>query len=61
MAFDVTERAFRKGLLLFAPVGTGGATIKICPPLIMQPDAVLEGIDVLTQCFDEALSAGTDR
>ncbi|MBL3583015.1 aspartate aminotransferase family protein [Oleidesulfovibrio alaskensis] len=61
LAFDVTERAFRKGLLLFAPVGTGGATIKICPPLIMQPDAVLEGIDVLTQCFDEALSAGTDR
>lgn len=54
-AHDVVELAFRKGLLFFAPVGSG-ATIKVCPPLIMGEEALREGIGVL----DEAIAAAKE-
>ena len=54
-AHDVVEAAFRKGLLFFAPVGSG-ATIKVCPPLIIEEEALREGISVL----DEAIQCAKD-
>jgi 4-aminobutyrate aminotransferase / (S)-3-amino-2-methylpropionate transaminase / 5-aminovalerate transaminase len=54
-AFRVVEGAFQRGLLLFAPVGTGYATVKIAPPLPIEPDAVDEGLEVL----EEAMAAAT--
>src|ERR1051326_3645698 len=39
LAFDVVERSMRKGVLMFAPVGFGMATVKICPPLVIPEDA----------------------
>ena len=54
-AHDVVETAFRKGLLFFAPVGSG-ATIKVCPPLIIEEEALREGISVL----DEAIQCAKD-
>ena len=41
-AFDVVRRAMHKGVLMFAPVGFGGATVKISPPLVIPEDAIGE-------------------
>lgn len=57
-AFKVVEAAFTKGLLLFAPVGLGGATVKLSPPLVISEAAVCEAADVLAECF--ALAADKD-
>jgi 4-aminobutyrate aminotransferase/diaminobutyrate-pyruvate transaminase/4-aminobutyrate aminotransferase/(S)-3-amino-2-methylpropionate transaminase len=56
LAADVVRRCIEKGLLMFAPVGFGGATIKICPPLTIPEDAVREGLQVLDEAFAEALA-----
>ncbi|MHA1262190.1 MAG: aspartate aminotransferase family protein [Candidatus Freyarchaeota archaeon] len=55
-AFRVVEEAVRRGLMLFAPVGYGGATIKICPPLCITESAVEEGVDVLREAFAAVVS-----
>ncbi len=54
LAFSVVEKAFQKGLLMFAPVGFGGATVKISPPLTMTKEAVLDGLSALDEAVDEA-------
>jgi 4-aminobutyrate aminotransferase-like enzyme len=54
VAYDVVEKAFEKGLLFFAPVGAG-STIKIVPPLTMQKDALIEGLQVLREALCEVL------
>lgn len=55
LAFRVVERCYQKGLLMFAPVGFGGATIKISPPLVITADAVAEGISVLEEALVESM------
>src|SRR5262249_59233426 len=55
LAFDVVERAMRKGVLMFAPVGFGMGTVKICPPLVITEDAMVESVDALEEAFAEAL------
>src|SRR4051794_29886162 len=35
LAFDVVERCVEKGVLMFSPVGLGGGTVKISPPLVI--------------------------
>jgi 4-aminobutyrate aminotransferase-like enzyme len=57
LAHDIVWRSVAKGLLMFAPVGPKGCTIKICPPLCITEDAVREGCQVLAECFAEALAA----
>lgn len=49
-AFDLVWRTIEKGVLMFAPVGFGGATVKICPPLCITEAALLESL----QAFEEA-------
>jgi len=39
--------------LLFAPVGLGGGTIKLNPPLIINEGAVREGCFVLAESIKE--------
>jgi 4-aminobutyrate aminotransferase-like enzyme len=39
---------------MFAPVGLGGGTLKICPPLMTPEDAAREGVAVLGEAFKEA-------
>lgn len=56
LAFAVVEKAFQKGLLLFAPVGFGGATLKVAPPLTITSDAVHEGLAVLAEAIAEAIA-----
>jgi diaminobutyrate-pyruvate transaminase/4-aminobutyrate aminotransferase/(S)-3-amino-2-methylpropionate transaminase len=45
--------------MLFAPVGFGGASVKISPPLVIEEDALQEGAAVLGQATEEAVAATT--
>jgi 4-aminobutyrate aminotransferase-like enzyme len=54
LAFSIVEKAFQKGLLMFAPVGFGGATVKISPPLTITKEAVLDGLSALGEATDES-------
>lgn len=56
LAHNIIERCFQKGLLLFAPVGAWGQTVKIAPPLTIPRAAVEEGLAVLSQATDEAVN-----
>jgi 4-aminobutyrate aminotransferase-like enzyme len=41
--------AYERGLLMFAPVGFGGASVKIAPPLIITKEALDESLQVLRE------------
>lgn len=56
LAWDIVERCWEKGVLMFAPVGFGGATIKICPPLCIPEDALLESLAVFEEACAEVVS-----
>lgn len=56
LAFRVVERCMEKGLLMFSPVGLGGATIKIAPPLCVTTEAVQEGVSVLREALEECIA-----
>ncbi|MGQ9513443.1 MAG: aspartate aminotransferase family protein [Thermoproteota archaeon] len=53
-AFKIVEKSMEKGLLFFSPVGYGGATIKICPPLNITESAILDGIKALDEALGES-------
>ena len=57
LAHAIIERCFHKGLLMFAPVGAWGQTVKISPPLTIPREALEEGLEVLAQATSEAVSA----
>jgi len=57
LAHSIIERCFHKGLLLFAPVGAWGQTVKISPPLTTPVEALREALEVLSQATDEAVAA----
>lgn len=57
LAHSIIERCFHKGLLMFAPVGAWGQTVKIAPPLTIPRDALEEGLAVLTEATAEAVAA----
>jgi 4-aminobutyrate aminotransferase-like enzyme len=55
LAHAIIERCMWKGLLLFAPVGAWGQTVKIAPPLTIPLDALQESLAVLAEATDEAV------
>ena len=55
LAHRIIELCFQRGLLLFAPVGAWGQTVKICPPLTVTEEALLEACDVLDMAVDDAV------
>src|SRR5579862_1922558 len=57
LAWDVVRRVVEKGVLMFSPVGYGGATIKICPPLVITEAAILDSLAGLEEAFAEAIAA----
>ncbi len=57
LAHSIIERCFQKGLLLFSPVGAWGQTVKIAPPLTLPRAALEEGLAVLGQATDEAVTS----
>jgi 4-aminobutyrate aminotransferase / (S)-3-amino-2-methylpropionate transaminase / 5-aminovalerate transaminase len=54
-ALAINEACYRKGLLMFAPVGVAGECIKIAPSLGISRDALEEGIAVLSEAMQEIL------
>jgi len=54
LAFTIVEKCVQKGVMLYAPLGPGGGTIKINPPLVITEEALLEGLDVFAQALTEA-------
>jgi 4-aminobutyrate aminotransferase/diaminobutyrate-pyruvate transaminase/4-aminobutyrate aminotransferase/(S)-3-amino-2-methylpropionate transaminase len=55
LAWDVVERCVHKGVLMFTPVGLGGGTVKISPPLVITEEAIVESTAVLEEAFGEAV------
>ncbi len=58
LAHAVIQRCFEKGLLLFAPVGAWGQTVKIAPPLTITAEALREGVEVLAEAVNEVANQG---
>ena len=56
LAHGIVWHAVGRGLMLFSPVGLGGATIKICPPLCINEDGIVEGVEVLAEAFADVLA-----
>ena len=56
LAWRVVGRAVQTGLLLFGPVGYGGASVKLAPPLVIEQDAVVEAMAVLEAAFAYVLN-----
>lgn len=56
LAHAVAWHAVGRGLMLFAPVGLGGATIKISPPLCITEEAAIEGVATLAEAFGDCLA-----
>jgi 4-aminobutyrate aminotransferase/diaminobutyrate-pyruvate transaminase/4-aminobutyrate aminotransferase/(S)-3-amino-2-methylpropionate transaminase len=56
LAWDVVRRAVEKGLLMFSPVGYGGASVKIAPPLVIQEEPLRESLTVIEEALAEALA-----
>lgn len=51
-AFAIVKHAVEHGLMMFGPVGMGGGTVKLCPPLCITEEQLIEGLDVLEEAFD---------
>ena len=57
LAWEVVRRAVEKGVLMFTPVGFGGATVKIAPPLVITEEAIADSVSALEEAFAEATHA----
>ena len=57
LAWEVIHKCFFKGLLMFAPVGFGGGTVKISPPLCITEDAALEGCEVIREVLEALIGS----
>jgi 4-aminobutyrate aminotransferase / (S)-3-amino-2-methylpropionate transaminase / 5-aminovalerate transaminase len=55
LAWNVINRCFQKGLLLFAPVGLGGGCVKLAPPLCITEEALVEGCDVIAEAIRQSV------
>lgn len=52
----IVRGCIEKGLMLFNPVGFGGGSVKISPPLCITEEALLEGVSVLEESIDEVMA-----
>jgi 4-aminobutyrate aminotransferase/diaminobutyrate-pyruvate transaminase/4-aminobutyrate aminotransferase/(S)-3-amino-2-methylpropionate transaminase len=57
LAFEVVRRSVEKGVLMFSPVGFQGSTIKICPPLVITEEALLDSLAGFEEAVAEAIAA----
>ncbi|MCL4403031.1 MAG: aspartate aminotransferase family protein [Acidobacteria bacterium] len=55
LARDAVRRSIEKGVLMFSPVGPGGATIKIAPPLVITEAALRDSLAGFEEAFREAV------
>jgi 4-aminobutyrate aminotransferase/diaminobutyrate-pyruvate transaminase/4-aminobutyrate aminotransferase/(S)-3-amino-2-methylpropionate transaminase len=54
-ASAIVRRCVEKGLMLFSPVGYGGASVKLAPPLITSEEAVRDGLSALEEAIEEVV------
>lgn len=54
-AYEILKVCIENGLMLFAPVGTGGGTVKLAPPLNITEAQLIEGLDILEEAFQTVL------
>jgi 4-aminobutyrate aminotransferase / (S)-3-amino-2-methylpropionate transaminase / 5-aminovalerate transaminase len=52
-AWEVVRKCVESGVMMFAPIGVGGGAIKINPPLIISQEALLEGLEVVSEAVKE--------
>lgn len=53
-AHAITQAMYERGVLTFAPVGPGGGTIKLNPPLCITREALEEALEVFSEIVAEA-------
>jgi 4-aminobutyrate aminotransferase/diaminobutyrate-pyruvate transaminase/4-aminobutyrate aminotransferase/(S)-3-amino-2-methylpropionate transaminase len=53
--WNIVRGCVERGLMLFSPVGPGGGSVKICPPLSITEDAIREGVAVLEESMAAVL------
>ncbi len=53
LAAAIVRGCVEKGLLMFAPVGFGGASVKIAPPLTITEEPLRESLSVLAEVLQE--------
>jgi 4-aminobutyrate aminotransferase/diaminobutyrate-pyruvate transaminase/4-aminobutyrate aminotransferase/(S)-3-amino-2-methylpropionate transaminase len=53
LAWRIVERCVEKGVLLFSPVGFGGGTVKICPPLVITEEPLRESLAAFAEAVAE--------
>lgn len=56
LAHRIIEICYQSGLLLFAPVGAWGQTVKIAPPLTIPKEALEEGLAALAEATRKAVA-----
>ena len=52
-AWQLVWEAVKRGIMLFAPVGVGGCAVKLNPPLVIEDDALTEGLGVIEEIARE--------
>jgi 4-aminobutyrate aminotransferase/diaminobutyrate-pyruvate transaminase/4-aminobutyrate aminotransferase/(S)-3-amino-2-methylpropionate transaminase len=57
LAWDTINTCMEQGVLMFSPVGFGGGTIKVCPPLVINEEALRESLDVFEAAFAATVAA----
>lgn len=57
LAGEIVWRSLQKGVLMFSPVGKGGGTVKISPPLCLTAEAANESLDAFAEAVREAVAA----
>jgi len=57
LAFEIVRRSIEKGVLLFSPVGSGGGTVKIAPPLVITGEALDDSMSAFREAVAEAVAA----
>jgi len=54
-ASRIVTRCVEKGLMMFAPVGYGGASVKVSPPLVITEEPLRESIAVCEEAMREVI------
>jgi 4-aminobutyrate aminotransferase len=50
----ITQEAFKKGLILIAPIGFYGNVIRIAPPLVIPEELMIKGLDIVEEVIRNA-------
>ena len=60
LAFEIVRGSIEKGVLMFSPVGFGGGTVKIAPPLVITGEALDDSMSAFREAVAEAVAAANE-